>query len=130
LQLVQKLAPEIPTVYLTLQAGRDPTVFLDKASEWTAGFNPAEHGRSIPRTIKAAGGAIWSPFARDVTPALMAESHALGLKVVVWTANQPEDMARLIDMGADGVISDRPDLLRKVAAEKGIALPAGFPVTP
>jgi glycerophosphoryl diester phosphodiesterase len=130
LQLVQKLAPEIPTVYLTLQAGRDPTVFLDKASEWTAGFNPAEHGRSIPRTIKAAGGAIWSPFARDVTPALMAESHALGLKVVVWTANQPEDMARLIDMGADGVISDRPDLLRKVAAEKGIVLPAGFPVKP
>lgn len=130
LQLVQKLAPEIPTVYLTVQSGRDPTVFSDKASEWTAGFNPAEHGRSIPRTIKAAGGAIWSPYARDVTPALMAESHALGLKVVVWTANQPEDMARLIGMGVDGIISDRPDLLRKVAAEQGIALPAAFPVTP
>ncbi|MGA8901695.1 glycerophosphodiester phosphodiesterase [Bradyrhizobium sp.] len=130
LQLVQKLAPEIPTVYLTVQSGRDPTVFSDKASEWTAGFNPAEHGRSIPRTIKAAGGAFWSPYARDVTPALMAESHALGLKVVVWTANQPEDMARLIGMGVDGIISDRPDLLRKVAAEEGIALPAAFPVTP
>ncbi len=130
LQLVQKLAPEIPTVYLTMQSGRDPTVFSDKASEWTAGFNPAEHGRSIPRTIKAAGGAFWSPYARDVTPALMAESHALGLKVVVWTANQPEDMARLIGMGVDGIISDRPDLLRKVAAEQGIALPAAFPVTP
>lgn len=130
LQLVQKLAPEIPTVYLTMQSGRDPTVFSDKASEWTAGFNPAEHGRSIPRTIKAAGGAFWSPYARDVTPALMAESHALGLKVVVWTANQPEDMARLIGMGVDGIISDRPDLLRKVAAEEGIALPAAFPVTP
>lgn len=130
LQLVQKLAPEIPTVYLTVQSGRDPTVFSDKASEWTAGFNPAEHGRSIPRTIKAAGGAFWSPYARDVTPALMAESHALGLKVVVWTANQPEDMARLIGMGVDGIISDRPDLLRKVAAEQGIALPAAFPVTP
>lgn len=130
LQLVQKLAPEIPTVYLTVQSGRDPTVFSDKASEWTAGFNPAEHGRSIPRTIKAAGGAIWSPYAPDVTPALMAESHALGLKVVVWTANQPEDMARLIGMGVDGIISDRPDLLRKVAAEQGIALPAAFPVTP
>lgn len=106
LQLVQKLASEIPTVYLTVQGGRDPTVFSDRASEWTAGFNPAEHGRSIPRTIKAAGGAIWSPYARDLTPALVAESHALGLKVVVWTANQPEDIAHLIEMGVDGIISD------------------------
>jgi glycerophosphoryl diester phosphodiesterase len=130
LQLVQKLAPEIPTVYLTVQAGRDPTVFRDKASVWTAAFNPAEHGGSVPRTIKAAGGAIWSPYLGDITPALVTESHALGLKVVVWTANKPADMARLIEMGADGIISDRPDILREVAAEKGVTLPRGFPVTP
>jgi glycerophosphoryl diester phosphodiesterase len=130
LQLVQQRAPNIPTVYLTLQVGREPTVFPDRASDWTAGFNPADHGKSVPRTIKAAGGAIWSPYWRDVTPALIAESHALGLKVVVWTVNQPPDMARLIDMGVDGIISDRPDLLRQAASEKGIALPPAFPVTP
>jgi len=130
LQLVQKLAPRIPTVYLTVQAGRDGTVSPDRASEWTAGFNPAEHGRSIPRTIKAAGGAIWSPYVRDLTPELVSESHALGLKVLVWTVNQPADMARMIEIGVDGIISDRPDLLRKVASEKGIALPAAFPMKP
>jgi glycerophosphoryl diester phosphodiesterase len=130
LQLVQQRAPEIPTVYLTLQMGREPTVFPDKASAWTAGFNPAEHDKSIPRTIKAVGGAIWSPYWRDVTPELIADSHALGLKVVVWTVNQGDDMARLIDMGVDGIISDRPDLLRKAAADKGMALPAAFPVKP
>lgn len=130
LQLVQKLAPEIPTVYLTVQGGRDPTVFSDKASEWTAGFNPVDYGKSIPRTIKAAGGAIWSPYVRDLTPELVSESHTLGLKVVVWTVNQPADMAHLIEIGADGIISDRPDLLRKAAGEKGIALPAAFPVRP
>jgi glycerophosphoryl diester phosphodiesterase len=130
LQLVQKLAPEIPTVYLTLQTGRDPTVFPNRASEWTAGFNPAQHQGSVPRTIKAAGGAIWSPYVRDLTPEAIADCHKLGLKVVVWTANQPADMARLIDMGVDGIISDRPDVLRKTAAEKGIALPAAHPVTP
>jgi glycerophosphoryl diester phosphodiesterase len=127
---VQKLAPEIPTVYLTVQGGRDPTVFSDKASEWTAGFNPVDYGKSIPRTIKAAGGAIWSPYVRDLTPELVSESHTLGLKVVVWTVNQPADMAHLIEIGADGIISDRPDLLRKAAGEKGIALPAAFPVRP
>jgi glycerophosphoryl diester phosphodiesterase len=130
LQLVQKLAPGIPTVYLTVQGGRDPTVFADKASEWTAGFNPADHGKSIPRTIKAAGGAIWSPYVRDLTPELVSESHTLGLKVVVWTVNRPEDIAHLIEIGVDGIISDRPDILRKVAGDKGVALPAGFPVKP
>ncbi len=130
LQLVQKLAPKIPTVYLTLQVGREPTVFPDRASEWTAGFNPADHGKSVPRAVKAAGGAIWSPYWRDVTPEVIAESHALGLEVVVWTVNQPADMARLIEMGVDGIISDRPDLLRNAAGEKGIPLPAAFPVKP
>ena len=130
LQLVQKLAPTIPAVYLTVQAGKSPTVSLDKASAWTAGFDPAEHGRSIPRTIKEAGGAIWSPHFGDVTPALIAESHSLGLQVVVWTVNKEADMARLIEMGVDGIISDHPDLLRQVAGEKGIALPKGSPVKP
>jgi glycerophosphoryl diester phosphodiesterase len=39
-------------------------------------------------------------------------------------------MAALIDMGVDGIISDRPDLLRKAAADKGLALPLGTPVSP
>lgn len=130
LQLVQKRAPTIPTVYLTIQRGRSPTVLFDQASRWTAGFNIADHGHSVPRTIKAAGGAIWSPFFRDVDAALVAESHRLGLKVVVWTVDKADDMARLIDLGVDGIISDNPDLLRKVAAEKGLPLPPGAPVKP
>ncbi len=130
LQLVQRQAPKMPTVYLTLQRGFGQTVTLDKATNWTAGFSLADHGGSLPRTIKAAGGAIWSPYFGDVTAALIAEAHALGLRVVVWTVNKPEDMARMIEIGVDGIISDRPDLLRQVAAEKGIALPVGTPVEP
>jgi glycerophosphoryl diester phosphodiesterase len=128
--LVQQQAPNIPTAYLTLQRGSAPTVARDKATNWTAGFDPADHGGSLPRTIKAAGGAIWSPYFGDVTAALVSEAHALGLRVVVWTVNKREDMMRMIELGVDGVISDRPDLLREVAREKGIALPAGTPVEP
>jgi glycerophosphoryl diester phosphodiesterase len=130
LRIVQQQAPDIPTVYLTQQRGKAPTIALDKATSWTAGFNPADHGGSLPRTIKAAGGAIWSPYFGDVTAALIAEAHDVGLRVVVWTVNRPEDMARMIELGVDGIISDRPDLLRRVAGEKGIALPAGTPVSP
>jgi glycerophosphoryl diester phosphodiesterase len=130
LQLVQKLAPTIPTVYLTQQKGLGATIALDKATNWTAGFNPADHGNSLPATIKAAGGAIWSPYYGDVDPETIAEAHRLGLSVVVWTVNKPDDIARMIDIGVDGIISDRPDLLRKVAGDKGITLPKGYPVTP
>ena len=34
---------------------------------------------------------------------------------MVWTVNKREDMARMIELGVDGIISDRPDLLRQVA---------------
>lgn len=130
LLLVQQRAPGISTVYLTLQRGSAPTIALDKATNWTAGFSPADHGGSLPRTIKAAGGAIWSPYFGDVTEALVNEAHGLGLRVVVWTVNKREDIARMIALGVDGIISDRPDVLREVAAEKGLALPEGTPVTP
>jgi glycerophosphoryl diester phosphodiesterase len=130
LLLVQQQAPAIPTAYLTLQRGSAPTIALDKASSWTAGYSPADHGGSLPRTIKAAGGAVWSPYFGDVTAALVTEAHTLGLRVVVWTVNKPDDMARMIEIGVDGIISDRPDLLRQVAGEKGIALPPGTPIQP
>jgi glycerophosphoryl diester phosphodiesterase len=130
LRLVQQQAPQIPTVYLTLQRGSAPTIALDKATGWTAGFSPADHGGSLPRTIKAAGGAIWSPYFGDVSEALVTEAHELGLRVVVWTVNKRDDMARMIELGVDGIISDRPDLLRQVAGENGLAVPAGTPVVP
>ena len=130
LLLVQKLAPAIPTVYLSIQKGKTPTVFPDKASDWTAGFDPRDYGGSLPRAIKAAGGAIWSPYFGDINPALISEAHTLGLQVVDWTVNGPADIARMIGMGVDGIISDYPDVLRKVAGEKGVALPKGSPVTP
>jgi glycerophosphoryl diester phosphodiesterase len=130
LLLVQKEAPTIPTVYLTQQGDPDANIYRDKPSRWTAGFDPQDHGGSVPRTVKAAGGAIWSPDYRDVDARSIAEAHQLGLPVVVWTVNLPTDMARLIDMGADGIISDRPDLLRAAAANKGIPLPPPAPVSP
>jgi len=124
LQIVQKRAPSVPTVYLSEQAFA-PTVFLDKRSPWTAGFDPQDHGGSVASAVKAAGGTIWSPFFGDIDVATVAEAHRLGLGVVVWTVNRRADMARMIDLDVDGIISDRPDLLREVAAEKGIAPPRG-----
>ena len=130
LQLVQKQAPTIPTVYLTQVQVPEENIYLDKASPWTAGFDPVKYGGSVPRAVKAAGGAVWSPLYEDIDRKAVAEAHELGLKVVVWTVNNPKDMARLIDLGVDGIISDRPDVLREVAIHKGVTPPPPAPVQP
>jgi len=130
LAVVQKEAPEIPTVYLTVQKGFMDSIQADQPqSPWTAGYRFRDHG-SVPRMIKAAGGAVWSPFSGDLTREAVREAQALGLKVVVWTVNEPAGMRRMIEWGVDGIISDRPDLLRQVAGELGVALPRSTPVTP
>jgi glycerophosphoryl diester phosphodiesterase len=130
LAIVQKEAPEIATVYLTSVSGFMDNIQADGESPWTAGHRVRDHGGSIPRMIKAAGGAVWSPYQGDLTRGVIKEAQALGLKVVVWTVNDPAGMRRMIEWGVDGVISDRPDLLRKVAGEMGVALPRPTPVAP
>ena len=39
------------------------------------------------------------------------EAHAIGLKVFVWTVNEPGDIERMKCLGVDGIISDYPDLI-------------------
>jgi glycerophosphoryl diester phosphodiesterase len=50
--------------------------------------------------------------------------------VAVWTVNDPKEMARMLDYGVDSLITDRPDLARKVMAERGLVLPVATPVAP
>lgn len=124
LQAVQKLAPDIPTVYLTIQQRSFDNIGADKpgASPWTAGVAYGEHG-SVPKMIHAAGGRIWSSFHGDLDAAKVKEAQALGLTVLAWTVNDPARIAQVIDMGVDGIVSDRPDLVRTEMQRRGMALP-------
>ena len=45
-----------------------------------------------------------------VTPQFMAHAHRAGLPVRVWTIDDPAEMEQLLSWGADGIISDRPDI--------------------
>jgi glycerophosphoryl diester phosphodiesterase len=131
LKIVQQEAPEIPTVYLSAQQSFMDNIQAEKPdSPWTAGLHVRNFGGSIPRMVKAAGGAVWSPYHGEVTRENVKEAHALGLKVVVWTVNEPADMRRMIELGVDGIISDYPDRLRQVAGDAGIPLARPAPVTP
>lgn len=132
LAAVKRIAPEIPTVCLTLAQGQNDTVQRGRPgpSPWLAGHDVDDFNGSVPALVEAFGCAVWSPFFRDLTLDSLAEAKVLGLSVVVWTVNEPADMARLIDLGVDGIITDYPDRLRAVLQEKDIALPPATPVTP
>lgn len=48
----------------------------------------------------------------------LRDLQAKGFRVVPWTTNEPEKMRRLIRLGVEGIISDRPDLLQQVLKEE------------
>ena len=53
---------------------------------------------------------------------MVEEAHNLGMKVVPWTVNSCNDMEMMYDMGVDGLISDKPWLLRSFLEERGAKL--------
>ena len=131
LQVVQQEAPQIATVYLTAQQPwLDNIRAGNPSSPWTAGLHVSRFGGSLPQLVKAAGGTIWSPNYGEVTRAAVREAQQLGLKVIVWTVNEPRDIEQMIDLGVDGIISDYPDRLRRIAAARGQPLPTATPVAP
>jgi len=124
LQLVQREAPEMQTAYLTARQNWLDNIRADATlgSPWTAGIRFAQHG-SVPRMVQAAGGRIWSPYHGDLDDAQLKEARALGLRVIVWTVNDPARIAALLELGVDGIISDYPDRVRAEMQKRGVPLP-------
>jgi len=99
LKVVEREAPGIATAYLT------------------------EGGNSDPDKVHAAGGRIWSPDFRQVSPARAAAARELGLRVIPWTVNERADIARMLELGVEGLISDYPDRVREELELRRLALP-------
>ncbi|MBM3269275.1 MAG: glycerophosphodiester phosphodiesterase [Candidatus Sericytochromatia bacterium] len=133
---VRRLDKEIALVALTAEQpvwgpdGLYREVGRPGCSPWMAGLDIDDFEGNYVRAAKSIGVAVVSPYHGELTAAIVAEAHALGMRVVPWTVNDPADIARLVDMGVDGVITDRPTAARKILAAKGVKLPAPVPPAP
>lgn len=129
LRAVQRQMPQVATAALSDQQPGDDTVGLDAArpSPWLGGLDPRDFDDSIERLVKASGAGTWGPNYRDLDAGHVERAHALGLRVVPWTVNEPAHMERLLAYEVDGMITDRPDVLRALLASRGLAVPPPLP---
>jgi glycerophosphoryl diester phosphodiesterase len=101
------------------------TLWLDRdeASPWLSGINIHDFDGDPVRAAHSLGIDDVSPYYKEITKELTDEAHGFGMKVVPWTVNSREDIGKIYEMGVDGIITDRPWVLREFLEERGEKLP-------
>jgi glycerophosphoryl diester phosphodiesterase len=81
-------------------------------------------GNRLVRLLRDAGPVLQVPHVhrgvRVVDRTLVRRAHADGRHVHVWTVDEPDEMEHLIDLGVDGLITDRTDVLKDVLLARGL----------
>lgn len=114
LLLIKKEEPRITLSFLTEQDAIYNNVNPVVGTRWTAGYRVEDYQDSVPKMIASLGGKVWCPSYTDLTPDLVKDAHKHHLKVVVWTVDHPDEMQRMIAYGVDGIITNYPQVLRKI----------------
>lgn len=98
-----------------------------RPSPWMAGLDLRDYDNSAVSVAAAIDADIFASYYKEVTPEVVRQAHALGMRVVPFTVNDPEQMRAMIRIGVDGLITDRPATLRHVMRELQMPLPAKDP---
>lgn len=91
--------------------------FSKKEMKWTYVANLVGLPFLAPKKGNIMHVPLWAEGIEIVTQKLIDTAHSRGLFVQVWTIDDEDMMRQLISMGVDGIISDAPSLLAKVAQE-------------
>lgn len=125
---MKKFNPNISTSALWQEQpswGRDSESlrrYEKKKSPWLGGLDIKDYQGNPVKAAHAIGADIISPYYTEISKQDVDEAHSLGMKVVPWTVNNEKDMTMLLDMGVDGIISDKPWLLKQVLEKRNIKL--------
>ena len=97
------------------------TLWLDRSetSPWLAGINIHDFDNNPVKASHYLGIDGISPYYEEITKEQVEEAHSYGMKVVPWTINNMEDMETLYKIGVDGMITDKPWILREFLESKG-----------
>lgn len=125
---MKKLNPNISTSALWQEQpswGRDSESlrrYEKKKSPWLGGLDINDYQGNPVKAAHAIGADIISSYYTEISKQDVDEAHSLGMKVIPWTVNNEKDMNMLLDMGVDGIISDKPWLLKQVLEKRNIKL--------
>jgi glycerophosphoryl diester phosphodiesterase len=143
LMRMREVEPRLPVVALTngqqfLQQGQAG------ASPWLGGLDIDDFDGSLQERFVAAaasfgadavspvhgdpqGGGVEDPgYVPFTTPELVDAAHDAGMRVVPWTVDDPATVESLLDAGVDGLITDAPDVVRGIMAERHLKLPKPY----
>lgn len=122
LEHVRRLAPDLPLAFLTVQQPWFDTVSArsNEGTSWLGSAELATFDGSLPGVIKHFGGSVWAPHYLDVSFDDVSCAHECGLKVIVWTVNDPVEIRRMIALGVDGITTDDPELARSLIDEAAL----------
>jgi glycerophosphoryl diester phosphodiesterase len=105
-EIFKAIAPEVHTAVPTAQVA---AFWASSQGELPGSPNPQHVAFQVPETFEGL---------TIVTPDFISDAHANNLAVHVWTVNEAAAMQRLLDWGADGIMTDRPTLLEQVLRER------------
>jgi glycerophosphoryl diester phosphodiesterase len=95
-EALRETREHLPDIPLVLVAGRSSPTAPERAAELGAGMVSLE--------------------LEHVDEDVVQRARALGIKVISWTVNTDEDLARVRELGLDGVVTDMPAISRAVRA--------------
>ncbi len=94
---------------------------------WLDDLDLAAFGGELARAVAATGACAWAPLHSTLDRRSCELAQSLGLAVIPWTVNLPNDIESMIALGVDALISDYPDrVIARLRREGRDVAPPGF----
>lgn len=106
-RVTDRISPKIATVIWSAMT----KLWASKVAEFDTVQLPVTYDLSLPGGFKLPVSVVNQKF--------VEVAHRLGIAVHVWTINDAPEMRRLLDLGVDGLVTDRGDILAQVLADRG-----------